>query len=788
MHVSLAEFDLADQALRSYLEIVTKSKARVEKTGEKEQGLDDDENVVRTAAEGIKVLCTFGRLEEAQKAQDLAVLVKKWVRRHDPDSPQTSTHSEVSYENKERQTDVKAPATVSPKALGAAYRAIGISQAHWARCTHESLLRPELQNEAISNLRQALKPQYDDEESVETLYSLALVLAETRDVDGAIQIVKRALTSAEQRPKNMNGFENHNGPVSPPEDYNERSLLKVWHLLALLLSARQDFSTSSTSCTAALEPFEIRSILLGDSRANHLVDDMDLYERKTLIEIMITQIALAEIADGPEEAVNASGELLGVYAKLFEVFETGTEEGPTAESTSQPSTSDETVRSLRGSIFGRPKGVGAISVAPVVKAGSTPPGLVRIRSSSNMMTRAPTIEITNMDGTAPLNGPNLSDHPQPHKLQKRNSKKSMGSVRRGRPRSPSRPSTANTVSSTTPRKSQNEDRTTEDQNPIQSQGDGTQTHKNPNSTTPHEMLPPSLPPKALHDSPPSASRALPTSTNNPNQSHHPTVPSIQDIRFPDPIPQKTPSPRFPPTQQNRHTLTLLTKIWLQISSLYRRASLYPDTHAALAEATTQVRRLESAVANTASSALAFATPGWGNLKSIAELWADVHAEQGNLHRALSAPHAAAASYEEALYHFPDHPAATVGLATILLDIYSQTIPADIPPPLLSTPPITSPPSSPFSGPLLAAPPSSSPIQSSSSPSLLAARDRAYGLLSSLTKSGRGWDCSEAWFALARAYELGGQVDRAREALWWVVRLEDGRPVRGWECLGAGGCL
>ncbi|KAI4265298.1 MAG: hypothetical protein L6R35_007139, partial [Caloplaca aegaea] len=68
-------------------------------------------------------------------------------------------------------------------------------------------------------------------------------------------------------------------------------------------------------------------------------------------------------------------------------------------------------------------------------------------------------------------------------------------------------------------------------------------------------------------------------------------------------------------------------------------------------------------------------------------------------------------------------------------------------------------------------------------SRLAARDRAYGLLSMLTKSGRGWGDSEAWSALARGYEQSGQIDKAKEALWWVVELEDSRPVRDWSSIG-----
>lgn len=69
---------------------------------------------------------------------------------------------------------------------------------------------------------------------------------------------------------------------------------------------------------------------------------------------------------------------------------------------------------------------------------------------------------------------------------------------------------------------------------------------------------------------------------------------------------------------------------------------------------------------------------------------------------------------------------------------------------------------------------------------LAARDRAYGLLSTLTKLGTGWNNSEAWFALSRAYEEGGQPDKAREVLWWCVELEESRGVRDWTVAGGGG--
>lgn len=70
---------------------------------------------------------------------------------------------------------------------------------------------------------------------------------------------------------------------------------------------------------------------------------------------------------------------------------------------------------------------------------------------------------------------------------------------------------------------------------------------------------------------------------------------------------------------------------------------------------------------------------------------------------------------------------------------------------------------------------------------LAARDRAYALLSSLVRTYAGHALPEAWLVLARAYELSGQVEEAKGALWRVVELEDTRGVRGWgDALGVGG--
>jgi cargo-transport protein YPP1 len=157
------------------------------------------------------------------------------------------------------------------------------------------------------------------------------------------------------------------------------------------------------------------------------------------------------------------------------------------------------------------------------------------------------------------------------------------------------------------------------------------------------------------------------------------------------------------------------------------------------------------------------------------------------------PHSALDMYEKALSHFPDHPSAIVGLCTILLDIYCGVVPPEVTrqtgalaPTLHSAPSVPGEPTN--------SDDPSVPQQTTrrskhgATPSelnRLAARDRAYGLLSSLTKLGTGWDYSDAWFMLARAYEEGGQIEKAKEVLWWCVELEETKPLRHWHVAGSG---
>lgn len=170
-------------------------------------------------------------------------------------------------------------------------------------------------------------------------------------------------------------------------------------------------------------------------------------------------------------------------------------------------------------------------------------------------------------------------------------------------------------------------------------------------------------------------------------------------------------------------------------------------------------------------------------------------------------------------HAPNHPGAIVGLSNILLDIYSETLLPPVPVPALEDTllhlshsaskasqqhphTVADLPSTPLG--LGPSDPESPTVQHSDLDDdelpaaykatrlpvvdRLAARDRAYALLSTLTKLGSSWNSSEAWFTLARAHEESGQLDKAKEVLWWCVELEEGSGIRDWRCLSGGGYI
>lgn len=767
----------------------------MEKSGEAEINLDDDATVLCTAAAGIKMLSHYGKRKEAERALELSDITETWLRKILPVNQESETSAEdVPKDLVEKKTS--ATPSVSGRAIALGLQSIGISKARWARLTYQPSSRPDLQGKAISHLREALDPRLGDEDNVETLFSLAYTLAETRDIDAAIKVVKQAISvstsdSADHTLSQING---NGGSHSDVDTHQRGLLLRCWHLLVLLLGASQNFSTALASCEASFEPYGGKAVLFGDFRQVNSIKVLRYSEKHSMLEMKMTQLTLSEILDGPEEAVNASGELLGLFTKVFNYTEQAVtaplilQPRPTSPSTSATSAH----KSFRGSILGPQNS----RRSRLFSGGKASASVGSLEPPKTAISETPGIAITSDINPLPQES-NHHNHfvgrHETNKLHKRNSRKSM---RRSRASSPTKSPSKNGQRSANlalPAQNHNEDGFETD---GQSSPNGVSYNSDDVGVAITHDLPsmPSSP--AANNDPPNPLHNISSTTDNmdkknPNSNPVPSKPQSWPKSHLQPITLSTSNillePHYNPADQTRHSLTLLTKIWLFIASLYRRASMPTDAQGAISEATTHAQTIENNMASQeGNSAQKFSSPGYGGLKSCGELWADVLAEQAALHTSLGNLAEASGAYETAVANCPDHPAATVGLCNILLDSYDQPSPSpsqpqtqDIntnkdakPTPTLITLPT----------PESFRPKNEMPTATPELLARLAARDRAYGLLSALTKSGQGWDCSEAWFALARAYEESGQVEKAKEALWWVVELEDGRGLRGWECV------
>lgn len=762
----------------------------MEKSGDDEIGLDDDATMLRCTAAGIRMLCCYGRRKQVERALEISTILEGWLEKLHSPSTLSADDNPIGFQHDQGDLNGRIPAD----ALAAAHHSLGICRVHWARVTYETLSRPELQTKAVASFRTALSLVHSDSQTAEIHYALALTLAETRDTEAAIDSVKRAIYLSNNRGEGLSQRQQL-GSDGDSDHQSRRLLFRAWHLLSFLLSARQDFATAIASCDAANELYHEPLERLGVSKWSQ---QLALSEKEFIIELKMSQLILSEILDGPEEAVNSCGDLLNVYKGFYSPGETTDVVAPTItvsskDEISPPQTANGTVRSARRSLLGRSKH--AVSSLPrlghhsshIPITGDVPSGAPRATDIS--------LTLDGAVGEKKYQPPQHLARQESKKLHKRRSRKSMVSEHRTRGESPQKPLPTIGSEKLNPelpfragdlKRSSLETSFDGSYSSKVLNGAGSDVTDNASSNEKQGHLGPRrLPPTSSH------------TTNHKNQNLSPDYPKppISGSWKPSPIAAHLtyplPDPIYTSTELKRRSLTLLARIWLLIAQLYRDAGLPIDAQGALSEAFLQAQSIEAVVAAIESSAEALSTPGWGNLKSVAEVWADVHAEQGALHVQLSDPKAASEEFEKALGWFPDHNAATVGLSNILLDYYHNNVRASQPAATLAE----SPKPKPILANLSTSKPSTSAahqggrpdsLKPEASPTLLsrlAARDRAYGLLSMLTKSGRGWDDSEAWFALARAHEQSGQIDKAKEAFWWVVELEDSKPLRDWSSVG-----
>lgn len=613
VHLAVADFDLAFKAFDTYSEIVLKGKARLDKTGEVDEGLDDDETVLRTVSLCIKALCRYGALREAEKARSIAHTFKDWVLQRFPEKPAKAIARDINATESQQSAKTYG---VASSVRAEIWGAIGTAEAQWSRMTFDAAARSDLQLEAIKCLGKSLSKEYDRSKDINSLFALAMVFAERREIGSAIEVVKSALMPASSF---SFGADVESSPFA-----RERALIPLWHLLALLLSARQEFVKAARACEGAFEQFGDAQNLFGESgdtsayRSEHLnenheehkaqtgiIDTMDDHEKEAILEIKMTQLALVEIIDGPEEAVNACDQLLSLYARLFGA---GKHVASTTNTSRNlpPQSSSGTLRSLKGSIFGR-KSVRTSSGPPVsgqMAKLADRPGTAQ--TSTTMTSIAPAIQVINEHGNAPAK--------QREKLRKRSgSLTKQRSLSRSSRSASIEPRTSSIVGSNSVVE------------PARS-FEGIRMSQVGLAVSPDNALDFSA------TSLDSTSQTLPPPAQNLPQKETSLKPldgpSQQDTRLPRAANKtvgRTPITRLPKIQQQRRRNAMLIRVWLFVAGLYRRAELFDDGKGAIEEAQKLVQALEiQLTSDPLTNVVADAQCGAG--KDVEELWADVLSE------------------------------------------------------------------------------------------------------------------------------------------------------------------
>ena len=726
LHTAAGDIPVANRALDTYIDYVLKGQAKAQKSGKSDVSLDDYATVLGAAAAGIKMRCYYGRPDDVEKSEVLAATIVQWIQDLCPEAV-------ADTENLPKDLSLLRSGDCSSlyRAVALGYHALGVSQYSRACQTHETRSRSILYDKAIASFEQALFPSLGQEDDVELLFSLAIAHAAMQDLPAAIRTVKKALQT------NAGRCSSNETSSSPPNkelelrlgmDSDRRGfLLRSWLLLASLMCAREKYDTAVKCCEAALEMYGNKTILHGNFDQWDVPENVPMSERKNMIEVKMTHLAVIECTRGSREAINHSGELVGLYCKLFNQ-PNNFSEPPKADEKPPPPSADGTVRSFRNSVLGlpvhffspksRPRALESRDQRPSSSHGSlAPPKLSkRVPANATARNRGPPVS-QNLNDLAIVSGRNSSNRLVKHGSRNRVADQRSDDVRNG--------------------------------NTYKSNEVGIAlTHDLP-------ATPPSQGPKHSIRSiliKPLANLAL--------------LPLVE--------------PEYKGLAEERHRSTVLAKIWLLISGCYRGASMLVDAQGAVDEAKKCALSVETAVVRTdGSSAKSLADLGYGGLKSCGDLWADIYSGQGAVCELEGDYKAAAAYYEKALGYDADHVAATVGLCKRLLATYREPLPGQdrsVTDGLMSIPTLN--------------PVEPSEMEKAASimaklsilerRERLQARDRAGYLLSALTKSPRAWDNAEAWSLLGAEFELSGHSNNSTGAYARVVTLTGQQGLRSWK--------
>lgn len=757
--------NLADAvlALETYLDLSENAKERIMK-GKIEKDFDPDGTVLMTAAEGVRMVCKY--VGDGKKGLKIAKRINEWIEKW-------------RVGNKEVSAFV--------------YRGIGTANATWARQTMTGENREDLLKAAETAFLRGL--EYDAKD-VDAWYGLALVQADLMDVHTAVESLGKGLAALGSSP-----------PSSMDEGYTSRAT-PLLHALSLLLSAREEYEAATAACTTGL------TLLSSYGDPTSLTIEM----KETALQLQMTLMALSEATLGSEVAVGMSEQLLSLYTRLFPpplraAEDIGLNPPPTMTVTlTRPSTASRISRILTGKNmrqYDKEYSVSAYDLANSETSCLPPrPGTgklarlatengsigmvgsqttrVRGKKDHTSLRIAPRIKVSHTDPVVAVDPMLPGVAPQAKKT--RRFSVSGGTIRRSKsvksvkssassstvagdptPPIPSTPGTSAGVSFAASRERTPNGSAFGSLGGYDSPGnlgegvmftilkrklDSHQAvYRNGHFPTPPMTTGGSRSPvdsireensNGVEGSP----RKMNILSNLPQKQLPYLLAALGDQATDQGVvrtvkrPWMLPEPTLKAEDEKRRTDIALRTVWLCVCGLYRRCGWLGDARGALEEAGTG-----AGVSGAASK----------------EGEADVCVERGLLALEIGDRRAAVELFERALAVDVDHAGAIVALSQILLDIVPSPVS-----PCLTLQKI------PSDRPKL---PTQLQTKEENETDFMIRQNRVLGLLMACTSSSRGWDCSEAWHALAELLERQGDTDGAKKALWKVVGLEDGRGVR-----------
>ncbi|KAK9370143.1 hypothetical protein V1509DRAFT_618635 [Lipomyces kononenkoae] len=269
---ALGNYTDAERALETYLDLAEKGRVRAQK-GSSFVDIDDAHTTIETAAEGLQMLVRYVR--DAGKAKEMAEVLRGWIV-----VASAADDSQIDLAAQKEAGIHETSVEDKKKILSRAWMAVGSAYNLVARSALNNAARDADAESARLAFDKALA---SDEGNTEALYEYSLLLAEFyHDLDGAEELARKARQI-------------------------DASHLGAAHVLALILSAREKYLEAREICRGAVQD------TTGEQRRR-----MSLAEKRLVLQIRMTDVALIEVTEGPQAALEkVSDGLFAVYNDLF---------------------------------------------------------------------------------------------------------------------------------------------------------------------------------------------------------------------------------------------------------------------------------------------------------------------------------------------------------------------------------------------------------------------------------------------------------------------------------------